>query len=843
MINLYLGGVDRTSILAAGSLSVSSRLNSRDQASCELLGSYRPVIGQPVVITDAGTTISGTSATFTRSSAATLDGVDYIANAPRYQSGVWVEETTTNRLTNTDGLLATYSTGNVTQAVTPLTNFSSSVQYGDNSAVRFAYKGYTHAVGVTYTFSVYVQMDDGGVPVPGAQTAAADFTIVNHGGIVSTLTNCVVELVSGTLYRVSITRAATSAANANNGVVKYTQNSSRGFRVAGYQLELLGYRTSYAESGATAFTRIAEALTIPSTGWASGSWTACLSVTRETPGLPSATNTLWQLQIDANNLYRLQTNANGVLSAVIISGGTTYSYNTGATLAYNTLARIAWTGDGSLARVAVNGVVVAEFGYVEPVGTIPASISIGSGVSGVYRDVAVNTRWLDGDALEALTSGTPRYVTSAWSLDTALTGLDAQRIFGGSIESMREELIVNNGTMLRFDVDCVSYDALADRRIVARSYESPTQTLSTIVTDIITQDFSGDGIDTSNVATGPIIGKVIFNYSHANTVFDQLAELTGFSWWIDAYKKLYFADRATILAPYSLTSASANFRSVNVEHLRQDYRNRQYIKAGLGLTSSRTENFVGDGTRKSFTLAYPVGKVPTSITVGGVPKTIGIREVDSGKDWYWQSGSPVINQDSGAVAVGAGVAIAVQYQGQYPILVAAQDDAQVSTRASVEGGSGYYDEIQDEPDINDTTSASDRANALLRRYARINRKVNLSTVTAGLRAGQLVDVDITQHSLTGSWLVESVSVRDYTGRDVEYSATLLDGEAIGGWQGFFGALSNNARKLEFRENEVILLLRTASEQVTLTDTSSYTTAAPTAPLADFAICGFSELTS
>jgi hypothetical protein len=143
MINLYVGGVDRTESMLAGSLSIQSRLNSRDRAGFTLVGSYRPVIGQPVVITDASTTTSGTSATFTRSSAATLDGVDYVANAPRYQSGVWVEEATTNRLTNTDGLLATYSTGNVTQAVTPLTGFGSSLQYGDNSLrksmMRFTY--------------------------------------------------------------------------------------------------------------------------------------------------------------------------------------------------------------------------------------------------------------------------------------------------------------------------------------------------------------------------------------------------------------------------------------------------------------------------------------------------------------------------------------------------------------------------------------------------------------------------------------------------------------------------------------------------------------------------------
>jgi hypothetical protein len=809
-------------------------------------GLFRPVIGQPVWITDAGTTTTGTAATFTRSTAATIDGTDYAINVIRYQgTGALIEVSVTNRFTNTDGLLATYTSSNVTQAATGFTGFTNAVQFGDNSVQRFAYKtNYSLPSGTLYTQSFYIVMDDGGAPVPGAQTdAGADFSIVSHNGQVSTLTNCVVTLVAGTVYRVSISRTAT-ATSANNGIIKNTFHSARGFKVSGFQLETAGYLSSYAESGATALTRGADTMTFPTTGWTPGAWSFGFTIVKN--ATLAAVAAMWFIgqTVTPANYIEVRVNTNNTFAIIIANQGGTWQYQLSQTILNGVTNRIALSGDGRTITIALNGVIIQRADYIEPYfATMPTTYRVGGGVNGLYSNVWHNTRTMADDELIAASDGDYSAVTHLWTLDNTLAGTEAQRIFGGSIESMREELLVNQGYHLVFDVDCVSHDALADRRIIARSYESPTQTLSTIVNDIITQDFAGDGIDTTNVATGPAIGKVIFNYSHANTVFDQLAELTGYSWWIDAYKKLYFVDRATITAPYSLTSASANFRSVNVEHLRQDYRNRQYIKAGLGLTSSRTENFVGDGTRKSFTLAYPVGKVPTSITVGGVAKTIGIREVDSGYDWYWQSGSPVINQDSGAVAVGAGVAIAVQYQGQYPILVAAQDDAQVSTRSSVEGGSGYYDEIQDEPDINDTTSASDRANALLRRYARINRKVNLNTVTAGLRAGQLVDVDITQHALTGSWLVESVSVRDYTGRDVEYSATLLDGEAIGGWQGFFGALSNNARKLEFRENEVILLLRTASEQVGLTDSSSYTTAAPTAPLADFAICGFSELTS
>jgi hypothetical protein len=846
MLNLYLSGIDKTEILRAGTTSVETQLNARDQADFVLVsrdGSYRPQVGQPVIFTDAGTTVAGASATFTRSSVATLDGFDYGANVPRFQNGLWVEEATTNLCLNTDGLLATYTSGNVTQAVTPLTNFARSVQYGDNTLVRFAYKPVTFVTGLTYQFSAYVQMDDNSVPVPGGQTAAADFTIVIAGGIRSTASNVDVELISGSLYRVSLTWVSTVSASANSGLVKYTQNTAKGFRIAGYQIEQKTYRTSYAESGATAFTRTAESLTIPSTGWAAGSWTACLSVTRETRGLPSATNTLWQLQIDANNLYRLQTDASGVLSAVIISGGVTYSYNTGATLTYNALARIAWSGDGSVARVAVNGALVAEFSYVEPTGALPAAISIGSNVSGIYRDVALNTRWLDGDQLERLTATTPEWVTSAWGLGSSLAGTSAARIFGGTIESFDEMLTIGGQVSLEHNVRAVSWDALMDNRLVARAYDTAGQTMRDIVLSVIANEYPAEGINTDNVTTGPEIEPIKFNYDKASDCFDMLGELTGCSWWIDPYKNLYFAERAAILCPLNFLESSPNWRSISVERTRNEYRNRQYIKAGLGLTPIRTEYFVGDGTRKSFTLAYPAGKEPSPITVASVVKTVGIREVESGKNWYWQKNSPVINQDDGETAVGAGVNIAVTYQGQYPILVSATDDAALSDRATVEGGSGQYDHIEDEPNIDTVEAAEDRAYGLLRKYARIFQKATIATMSAGVRAGELTTLDIPTHGLSGQWLVEQTTVNDFNGYRLEYSMRVLDGESVGGWQGFFGALKRQARKIEYQDNEVILLLRSQPDTVVVSDSRAQSTAAPVTPLADVAICGYSELTT
>lgn len=432
------------------------------------------------------------------------------------------------------------------------------------------------------------------------------------------------------------------------------------------------------------------------------------------------------------------------------------------------------------------------------------------------------------------------------------------RVFGGTIDAMTEQLVTTNGLTLAIDVDCVSYDALMDRRIIAEAYENAT--LRTIVLGIITNYFGSEGINTTNVATGPTIAKVLFNYQTGAEAFNLLAELSGYNWWIDPNKNLYFQDRGTIIAPFSLTSTSGNFRSITVESSRTDYRNRQYVRAGVGLTSTITETHKGDAIgsplvgKRAFLLSYPCGTEPV-ITIGTTPTPtviapgeIGIREVEINMKWYWQLGSPVVNQaaEVNGVAqapVADGVTVQIQYRGQYPILVSAQDDVAIAQRVAVEGGSGFYDDIVEDSDISSETSATERAYGLLRRYARIQRRATVTTNDTGLRAGQLVTLDITQHSLTGQWLVESVDTMDFNGRSVHYRVVLLDGEALGGWQQFFGAIVRSARKLEYKENEVILLVRSVNDGSLATDSLTYTTAAPAAPLVDTALVGYSELTS
>jgi hypothetical protein len=135
-------------------------------------------------------------------------------------------------------LLANYqSAGNVTQdTTTPIAGFSASIQFGDNSLARSVAKSASVTNGQKYLFSFWVRMDDGSVPIPGPPNNTADFRILTDSTDISTLTNRLVELVSGNIYRVFIIWTATSTATVNFGIAKWIANSNKSFRIAGLSI-------------------------------------------------------------------------------------------------------------------------------------------------------------------------------------------------------------------------------------------------------------------------------------------------------------------------------------------------------------------------------------------------------------------------------------------------------------------------------------------------------------------------------------------------------------------------------------------------------------------------------
>ena len=221
---------------------------------------------------------------FTRASTATRVNAAGLletvaANRPRFDydpvtlacRGLLIEEQRANLFTESEfrnGLAdALVKNGAVTAAAFP--GFAGGIAFGAGTD-SWAYKQIAATSGTAYTLSVFVRMDDGGAPGlagGGAADGANIFALVLQGNASSPL-SCPVVNMGGGLYRVSSTLTATSSGTGNFGVVKYASNSSRTFKVTGYQIEVGAFPTSYIPTTTAQVTRAADvALISPVSPW------------------------------------------------------------------------------------------------------------------------------------------------------------------------------------------------------------------------------------------------------------------------------------------------------------------------------------------------------------------------------------------------------------------------------------------------------------------------------------------------------------------------------------------------------------------------------------------------
>ena len=139
-----------------------------------------------------------------------------------------------NLLTLSEPTAAQYATSNV--ADTTMAGFASGLFFGDNSVLRYAVTG-TPPSSTSVKLSVFVEMTDGGVPVPGGSSSQFDFGLTVANAVIAD--GYTVELISGTRYRVSVTGTTRAApATIDVGIYKYTTHSARTFKVSGFDLRV-----------------------------------------------------------------------------------------------------------------------------------------------------------------------------------------------------------------------------------------------------------------------------------------------------------------------------------------------------------------------------------------------------------------------------------------------------------------------------------------------------------------------------------------------------------------------------------------------------------------------------
>lgn len=367
---------------------------------------------------------------------------------------------------------------------------------------------------------------------------------------------------------------------------------------------------------------------------------------------------------------------------------------------------------------------------------------------------------------------------------------------------------------INYDLTVVDNSAIADRRIINDSYEN--KTCGYIVNDIITNYLADEGITPGTIRDGNTIVAVSFPYMKASEVLDYLCKniSVGYYWFIDSDKALHFASTDQNISEHIIDD---NFQLNSFKRNRtgEEYRNVQIFKGGYRETATQSNEELSpacDGTTASFITRYPIASQPTiQINLNGAgwitvdSSKIGIVGIDddtAGIEWFWSYNSDKISQAKDLTVLTSADKIRCTYTGLVRLLLYNEEPNSISEMQSITGGTGRFEEIKIDSNINNIKQAKITANSMLETYATIKDKITFRTLTK-LTAGQLIKVEKSLFGINEFFLIESVNYNGTYNEDIEYTVTCIDGVSVGGWIEYFKDLCAATKKVEINNNEII----------------------------------------
>src|SRR5260221_7643775 len=343
-------------------------------------------------------------------------------------------------------------------------------------------------------------------------------------------------------------------------------------------------------------------------------------------------------------------------------------------------------------------------------------------------------------------------------------------------------------------ITCTDQHRLTDKRVVAAAYTNKTS--RDMVLDIYTNILASEGVTIGQVysdgslppsltlypstttypqAVTCIMPSATFVYCTVAQAFDELVKSASsagipYYWMIDQNKALWFVPYTAVVNSMLVDGTQVNQDSNSppiVTRANPTYRNTQYLLGGVAQTVTQTETRVGDGNTVSWPMSFDISTVPTvSVNTGSgyVTKTVGIKGVDTGKDWYWQKGSPLISQDSAGTKLRGSPSndlLQVVYVGQYPTVIVSSNAAQISHEAGLDRTTGILEQVETDITITSLANGYAEAGQLLTRYAQQGTILEFTTMQSGHAPGQLVTVNLPDYNLNNvQMLIESVNASD-----------------------------------------------------------------------------------
>jgi hypothetical protein len=388
---------------------------------------------------------------------------------------------------------------------------------------------------------------------------------------------------------------------------------------------------------------------------------------------------------------------------------------------------------------------------------------------------------------------------------------DSLLVFGGTIFYPKKFNPFQTNILVH-DIDCVDFNEIADRFIVAESYLN--QLTGYVIDDIYNKYLASSGVTIGEIQDGIIIESAKFpRVSTVTQVFDELAEFNGFIWYIDYNKELYFVERSYNDTLQTIDNNSL-IRNVQVKFNKSQLRNRQFIRGGkseTGTISLENPTPKPDNVSKIFFTRFPVSDKPR-IFIDSVEVSsgdIGVNGKDSGKKWYYQVDNNGIVQDDSETTLNTEI-LQITYTGLFPLLVVAEDPASILNRTSIEGGTGIYESIETDATIVRADFGLNVAKSKLLKYSERQIEIVFDSFTP-LYSGDLITFNFPIYDINQKVLIDEVEASEFSPDKFIYKVHAVSGESFGSWVQFFKNISRKPDKIIIRDDEVLVVLSTAFE--------------------------------